>query len=331
MRHVIDFTRIAIVVAASGCASAPSPSSPHRTESESTSTPSAARSVVHTYSADGGGIFANSYIVETERGLVVIDGTLRVSDGKAVRAKLEALKKPLLAVLITHGHPDHYNGITEIVAGAQVPIVSTPEVARVIRDDDAAKEAQWAGTFGPEWPKQRTFPNRTLPSGESIVLDGLRFTVRGLGHGESHQDSYWLTEQGGRSIAFIGDVVLHGVHAYVSDGHTTEWLANLKRLQNDLGGIDLVYPGPGEPGGLELLDAQVRYLEHYRASVQRLAHGRPQLTAEDKKQLVLDMKQVLPNEKLEFLIGLGADSVARELAKESSSQTLAPPREATRQ
>ncbi len=271
--------------------------------------------VVHVYAADGGGIFANAYLVETQRGVVAIDGTLRVSDGKAVRAKLDAIGKPLLAVLITHGHPDHYNGVTEILGGSEVPVVAARGVDKVIREHDAAKEKQWSGTFGAEWPKKRTFPTKLVESGDTVTFDGVSFTVHGLGPGESHYDTYFTADLGGSRAAFIGDVVLHGVHAYVTDGHTTEWLANLERLRRELAGVDVLYPGHGTPGGIELLDAQKRYLDAYRAAVKKLAKGGRTLSEADKQALVTEMKAVLPNDKLEFLITLGADPVAAELEK----------------
>jgi glyoxylase-like metal-dependent hydrolase (beta-lactamase superfamily II) len=269
---------------------------------------------VQRLAAEAPGIFANSYLVETRNGVVVVDGRLLTSDGKAVRAAIEAIGKPLRAVLVTHGHPDHYNGITEILGGRDLPVVSTASVDKVIREHDAAKEKQWAETFGPEWPRRRTFPNRILKDGESVTFDDVRFTVFDLGPGESHADSYWTADLGGAKVAFIGDLVLHGVHAYVADGHTTEWLAGLARLRRDLAGFRTLYPGHGEPGGLALLDWQQGYLQEYRAAVKSLSKGVPRLSEAQKKDLVARMKTVLPSEKLEFLIPLGADAVAAELA-----------------
>lgn len=269
---------------------------------------------VHVFASAENGIFANAYLIETAHSVVVIDATLLESTSKALREKLIALGKPLKAVLITHGHPDHYNGVTNLIAGEKVDIVATAGTDRVIRESDAGKEKLWSPVFGAEWPKQRTFPNRILPDGGSLEIDGVKFTVHDLGHGESHSDSYWLMEAGGRKTAFIGDVVLNQVHAYVTDGHTTEWLKNIDRLEKELRGTTRLYPGHGEAGGLELLDWERRYLTEYRATVQSLAQGKPALTEDQKKELTTHMTTFLPNQKLAFLIPLGADPVAAELA-----------------
>ena len=55
--------------------------------------------IVHTYRSGETGLFVNSYLVEGADGVVAIDAPLLKSDGRAFRARLEALKKPLLGVL----------------------------------------------------------------------------------------------------------------------------------------------------------------------------------------------------------------------------------------
>ena len=44
----------------------------------------------------------NAYLIETRTGVVVVDATLGVTDGRALRARVNALKKPLAAV-VTNG------------------------------------------------------------------------------------------------------------------------------------------------------------------------------------------------------------------------------------
>ena len=140
---------------------------------------------IHRHSTGPAGALVNAYLVETQEGIVAVDGTLTVSDGRALRAQLEGLGKPLLAVLVTHAHPDHYGGIVELVAGDDVPVVATAGVDAVIRRDDALKEEILRPMFGDEWPLERTFPTRTVPDGERLELGGASFTVFDLGPGES--------------------------------------------------------------------------------------------------------------------------------------------------
>ena len=68
----------------------------------------------------------------------------------------------------------------------------------------------------------------------------------------------------------------------------------------------------------KLLAWERGYLQVYRATVESLAHGAGALSEADKTELKMRMENYLPNTKLEFLIGLGADPVATELATQSN-------------
>ena len=95
---------------------------------------------VHGYINPDTGI-ANAYLVETERGVVVIDATLTNTDSRALHAEGLGARQTTAGGAPTHGHPDHYNGVTQVIAGAHVPVVATRAVAGVIRRDDAARSA----------------------------------------------------------------------------------------------------------------------------------------------------------------------------------------------
>ncbi|MEJ7601279.1 MAG: MBL fold metallo-hydrolase, partial [Kofleriaceae bacterium] len=177
-----------------------------------TSVSGPARPTIDQVSSPGEGIFANAYLVHAPRGVVVVDATLRVSDARALRKRIEATGKPLLGILLTHGHPDHYNGVAILTAGQQVPVVATAAVDAVIRKDDAAKEQQWRPMFGAEWPEHRAFATRLVRDGEAVELGGLVFRPHEVGAAESHADTYW-TVDGVQEVVFVGDLVFSGMHA----------------------------------------------------------------------------------------------------------------------
>jgi glyoxylase-like metal-dependent hydrolase (beta-lactamase superfamily II) len=128
---------------------------------------------VHTHACGEGGIYVNAYLVESVSGVVAIDATLTETDSKALRKEVEALGKPLLAVLVTHPHPDHVAGITNLVAGAATKIYATAPVLELMRKLEEPKRAQWTPVYGAEWVQRWTYPNAVVASGEKLTLDGV--------------------------------------------------------------------------------------------------------------------------------------------------------------
>jgi glyoxylase-like metal-dependent hydrolase (beta-lactamase superfamily II) len=273
--------------------------------------------IVHTYRSGETGLFVNSYLVEGAEGVVAIDAPLLISDGRAFRARFEALKKPLLGVLVTHPHPDHYNTVTELLAGESAPVIAHPDVDREIRANDDAKRAQWGPMFGDEWPAGATFPNRTVGDEETVEFGDLRFTAWDFGPSESQSETVWLLGDG--ESAFVGDLAFNGTHAYLADGRTDAWLQAIDRAEESLAGVRTLYVGHGAPGGPGVLADQRRYLLMVREAIGRIADGRPELSEEEAGRLASLMERFLPSAPLGWLVGAGASAVATELAREAAS------------
>jgi hypothetical protein len=85
-------------------------------------------------------------------------------------------------------------------------------------------------------------------------------------------------------------------------------------LARDLAGVSTLYPGHGDPTGPQLFADQRRYLLYYREVIGRLAEGNPALSDSAKAELGVAMQAFLPDAPLTWMIGLGADAVAAELA-----------------
>jgi len=271
--------------------------------------------VVHTHSSGEGGIFANAYLIETPRAVVAVDATLSESESKAFHAELTALGKPLVAVLVTHPHPDHVAGITNLVADHEPQIVATQPVLDLMRQLEEPKRKQWGPVYGAEWVARWTYPNRVVVDGERLTFDGVTYSVLDIGAGgDSEANAVWFMETPVRA-AFLSDLTFNGVHSYAADGHLLAWLANLSRLRRVCEGMQIAFPGHGDAAAPEqLISAQSEYLLTLAGHVKELAQGRPVLSDAEKSELEQRMSRYLPNAGLPFLIGLSADAVARELA-----------------
>lgn len=265
--------------------------------------------LIHRFHATGGGTPVNAYMIESESGLVVVDSTLTVSDGRALRTRVEELGKPLLGVVITHAHPDHYGGLVELVRDLDVPVFATDRVVEVIRRDDPIKEQILRPMFGNEWAAERAFPNQTIGDGELVSLDGIRLRVTDLGPGESPQDSIW-TLQGADRQVFSGDLAYDRHHCYLADGFHQQWLANIARARQELLLGVTLHPGHGEPCGAEALDWQERYIHAFLDAVRAADWSDP-----DRARLavIARMLDYLPSKALQFLMELSIDPVAKQL------------------
>jgi glyoxylase-like metal-dependent hydrolase (beta-lactamase superfamily II) len=261
---------------------------------------------IHRFPVQEEGAFVNAYLVETETGVVAVDGLLTVSAAREMRSALDRLGKPLHAVLVTHSHPDHYAGLGELAAGYDVPIIAPQGVIDTISADDAMKNEIIGPMFGDEWPTTRVFPNTPIRDGESLTFHGATFTVIDLGPGESPHDCAWALGEDER-IVFLGDQIYDHRHCYLADGFYTEWLANIEKLRGRFPEEVVFHIGHGGPVGREMWDWQRGYIELFLDAVSSADWTEPE---QAKATVVTRMKAYEPSGELLFLMELSIEPVA---------------------
>jgi glyoxylase-like metal-dependent hydrolase (beta-lactamase superfamily II) len=256
----------------------------------------------------------NAYLIESESDVVAVDATLGMSDGRRLRARIDATGKPLAGVIVTHAHPDHYGAVAALVRGGDVPVYAVSGVDDVIRRDDADKERILRPMFGDEWAATRTFPTHRVEDGDHVRIGRTTFRVVDVGPGESPHDSWWILESDARTRVFAGDLVYNHMHAYLADGFCDEWLENLARAKRELPAGAELFVGHGDPARVsDMLDWQVGYIHAFLAAVR--AGIDQELTGDALTGAVAArMKAYLPGDDLEFLMRLSVEPTRARMA-----------------
>jgi glyoxylase-like metal-dependent hydrolase (beta-lactamase superfamily II) len=273
--------------------------------------------VIHMLTSTERTFFTNAFIIETKNAIVVVDTMMITSDAILLRQFIDTINKPIIAIIITHGHPDHYNG-TEVVSHGfdDITVISTEGVKNCIEETIDAKEVKWKPYFGEDWPKNIITPNQLVNDGEVVNLDGLDYSFRDLGAAESSSDLYF-TLGNKQSTVFAGDVVFNKTHAFMNDGNTKLWLSVLERLSFELANVEKLFTGHGLPGEtLLLIQAQMNYITFYRENLSNLLNGDRLLNDTKKMFFEKIMVDKYPIHHLRSFIIAGLDGVSQELNSE---------------
>lgn len=278
--------------------------------------------VVHMLTSNERTFFTNAYIIETKNSIVVVDTMMINSDAALLRQFMDNINKPLIAVVITHGHPDHYNGTGIITSFKDIPIISTKGVRDCIQNTVDSKEIKWKPHFGQDWPEYKILPNQLVKNGEVVTLDNLDYSFRDLGAAESSSDLLFrLGEK--RSIAFVGDVVFNKIHGFMSDGNSEQWLEVLQSLLVELADVKQLFTGHGLPGkAYKLVQIQIEYIRYYRSNLHAMIRGEQLLNDIQKQSFEQLMITNYPEFQLTSFIKAGIDAVSQELITNQKSNFL---------
>ncbi|MCU7918181.1 MAG: nuclear transport factor 2 family protein [Candidatus Thiodiazotropha sp. (ex Epidulcina cf. delphinae)] len=243
----------------------------------------------------------NAYIIELENSVMVIDTTLALSSARELRAMANSFEKPIQAVLLTHGHPDHYTGL---VAFGDVPRIASQGCLDFARQEDMVKADTASGFLGEDYPPTRIFPDKIIEDGYTCVYDGVTFTFQDLGPAESPSDGMWIIEKkDGVKHAFIGDVMASDCHCFFRDGHTVQWNQVLERLRTQFDDSVRFYIGHGEsPVGKEMINWQLGYNRAFLDAVEDLEDKTVPVSQASQDAVLTKVKAYLPNEATLFLL-----------------------------
>ncbi|MGW6915675.1 MBL fold metallo-hydrolase [Kitasatospora sp. NPDC054939] len=263
--------------------------------------------------------FATSTLILGEQAAILVDAQLTRSAGRELAEWIAGKNRRLLAVVITHHHPDHYFGVEEVLKlFPDARLLAAPPVVDGILRTAAAKVAQWKPVYGDDIPDHPLVPAPLLP--QPLVLDRQVIPVLLLGQGDC----------GGSTVVHVpsirtviaGDFVWNGTHVWTADTdpeERIEWGRNLGRIAEL--GADRVIAGHRAPDRGDDAAPVLAFTGEYLQDFDRLLAEHPA----DSEALVAAMGERYGELTLPGVLELcAAAAVARQAAEEAPAEREAP-------
>ena len=265
------------------------------------------------------------YAIETEEGLILIDTGRLLSQARYALEELEQFNKPILGIMITHPHTDHFGGLPVFVeaAGGNVPIYASQITFDSIRSDKRSYIENRNEQLGKDFPDSAEIPlpNSIVEDGQTLTIGNVNIVANDFPTNESDTTTvYYLPEQ---RVMFIGDLVNGEKTPGLFEGNTSNWLTTLRAIQQRFPDLEQVYPGHTEPDRPEdLIEAQINYIETFRNLVSQALENDEAVDDTEKQDIANAIEELYPDYEtsllLPGLIDINIDGVAEELQGENN-------------
>jgi len=281
------------------------------------STGQASQPLIHVYQSPAPGP-VNTYWVEGPKGIVVLDTQRSLARAREALTRIQSSRKPVVAILISHPHDDHYGGLSVFASAyPNAPIFASKATADAIRSDPGGFFRMTKQRLGKDFPDRPTLPTRTIHDGETLHLAGLDLETQEFGVGEASSETVFYIRSLG--ALFVGDTIMDHVIPFIHE-HSAEWLAQINRMSHNYPQARTLYPGHGNAGPPPtLLIRQADYLRTFRGVVAaQLRASNSALSMKSRQSVVDEMTSRYPDwpqgAPVPDLLGVDTDALARELA-----------------
>ncbi|MGB0850013.1 MAG: subclass B1 metallo-beta-lactamase, partial [Bacteroidia bacterium] len=201
------------------------------------------RHVSYLQTNDFGKVACNGMVVIDSNEALVFDTPVNDEDSKELIDWIKnTLNSELVGVIITHFHNDCLGGLSEF-HNRNIPSYATYSTIELATSDSS------------EIPKNGFENYQEIQVGRKKVIN----EYFGEGHTKDNIISYVPDEK----VLFGGCLIktLNASKGYLGDANTQEWSKTVKAVKSKYGAAEIIIPGHGKPGGIELLDYTIKLFE----------------------------------------------------------------------
>src|SRR5580704_5726853 len=205
--------------------------------------------------------WTNSVIIEGTHEVMLVDAQLTKTNAERVLQQIQATKKPLSIIYITHEHADHFLGL-EVFKDAypMVRILANSHVADRINNVYQAKIDKWKGILG-SGATSHVVPISKYDE-NFIPFENSRIEIMKSIQGDTDENSMlWLPWQ---KTLIAGDIVFNDMHVYTAETDMSaraRWLNSLNTIRELKPAV--VIPGHSKSGAPLDATSAVTFTERY--------------------------------------------------------------------